>query len=139
MGGQEGWCDPVILKLDYLEIFEVKCNANIVCRYESSLSNIFSKKSHENRMFLQFFYVKNNVCQYFTNDHFSIYEGVLTLWRHSDVKHKWLVLILVSMKRRCPYLLGCVEKHFFPWINLKLPENCPWVCRSMFHPGNRFP
>ena len=23
--------------------------------------------------------------------------------------------------------LGCVDKHFFPLINLKLPENCPWV------------
>ena len=23
-------------------------------------------------------------------------------------------------------ILGCVEKHFFPRINLKLPENCPW-------------
>ena len=25
------------------------------------------------------------------------------------------------------YALGCVEKQFFPRINLKLPENCPWV------------
>ena len=25
------------------------------------------------------------------------------------------------------YTLGCVEKHFFPRINLKLPENCPWT------------
>ena len=23
--------------------------------------------------------------------------------------------------------LGCVEKHFFSRINLKLMENCPWV------------
>ena len=23
--------------------------------------------------------------------------------------------------------LGCVKKHFFVRINLKLPENCPWV------------
>ena len=29
---------------------------------------------------------------------------MLTLWRHIDVIHKWLVLILVSMKRGCPYL-----------------------------------
>ena len=41
---------------------------------------------------------------YTQNDHFSIFEGLLTLWRHSDVIHKWLVLILVSMERRCPYL-----------------------------------
>ena len=42
----------------------------------------------------------------------------------------------------------CRKKHFFPRINLKLPENCPWVWttntlkyqsnRSMFHPGNKF-
>ena len=66
---QEGWCDPVILKLDYFE-------------------NIWSD-------------IHSNF------DHFSIFEGVLTLWRHSDVIHKWLVLILVSMERRCPYLYTC--------------------------------
>ena len=41
---------------------------------------------------------------YTQNDHFSIFEGVLMLWRHSDVIHKWLVFILVSMERGCPYL-----------------------------------
>ena len=41
---------------------------------------------------------------YTQNDHFSIFVGALTLWRHSDVRHKWLVLILVSMERGCPYL-----------------------------------
>ena len=56
----------------------------------------------------------------------------------------WLLTGIVNA-----YTLGCVKKHFFPLINLKLPENCPWVWttntlkyqydRSMFHPGNRFP
>ena len=41
---------------------------------------------------------------YTQNDNFSNFQGVLTSWRHIDVIHKWLVLILVSMKRRCPYL-----------------------------------
>ena len=41
---------------------------------------------------------------YTQNGHFSIFVGALTLWRHSDVIHYWLVLILVSMERRCPYL-----------------------------------
>ena len=41
---------------------------------------------------------------YTQNGHFSIFEGVLLLWRHNDVIHKWLVLILVSMERGCLYL-----------------------------------
>ena len=51
---------------------------------------------HKNQ-FLPIFYTQNG--------HFSIFVGVLTLWRHSDVILEWLVLILVSMERGCPYTL----------------------------------
>ena len=50
-----GWCDPVIFELDILKIFEVICTHTFVCKLEWPFSNIFCKKSHENRMFLRFF------------------------------------------------------------------------------------
>ena len=58
-------------------------------KLELSFFNIFSKKYHENRMFLRFFTHKSNFTYFFVhqNDHFSIFEGVLTLWCHSEVKH----------------------------------------------------
>ena len=84
------------------------CTPNFVCKLELSFSNIFSKKS---RWKLHVFFLrKNQFLPIFhtQNDHFSIFEGVLTLWHHSasDVIHKWLVLILflVSLERGCPYL-----------------------------------
>ena len=94
-----------------MKIFEVICTRNFVslqklCKLESSFSNILSKTSHENHMFFfTIFYVKIKFLpvSYTQNDN-NIFEVVLTLWRHSEVIHWWLVLILVSMKRRCPYL-----------------------------------
>ena len=50
-----GWCDPMSFELDILKIFEVICTHKFVCKLELSFSNIFCKKSHENRMFLRFF------------------------------------------------------------------------------------
>ena len=85
-----------------LKIFE--CTPNFVCKLESSFSNIFSKKIPWKLHAFAIFYVKTNFCLYFENDNFSIFKGVLTLWHHSDVIHKWLVLILVSMERGCPFL-----------------------------------
>ena len=93
-----GWCNPMILKLDYFENIWSDMQCTILClQVRIVISNILNKKSHENRMFLRL----RNFCIYFTctpNDNFSIFEGVLTLWRHSEV------LILVSMERGCPYL-----------------------------------
>ena len=50
----------------FLKIFEVVCSQNFVCNLELSFSNIFSKKSHENCMFLWFFYAKIIFRIYFT-------------------------------------------------------------------------
>ena len=63
------------------------------------------KKSCANPMFLRFFGVK----LIFANFHvyfqcIQISEGALTLWLHSDVIWRLIVLILVSMDRGGPYL-----------------------------------
>ena len=46
---------PWFLNWIILKIFEVICTPNFVCKLEWPVSNIFCKKSHENRMFLRFF------------------------------------------------------------------------------------
>ena len=64
-----------------------------------------AKKSCENSMFLRFLAKK----MIFANFHayfqcIQMSEGVLILWRHSDVIWNSMVLILVSMDREYPYL-----------------------------------
>ena len=57
-----------IFELNILKIFEVICTHKFVCKLEWPFSNIFCKKSHENRMFFTIFYVKINFCLYFTHE-----------------------------------------------------------------------
>ena len=88
------WCDPVIFKLDYSKNIWSDIHSKLVCKLEWPFSNIFCKKSHENRMFLQFLR-KNQFLPIFyaQNSHFSIFVGALTLWRHSDIRfgiHVWV-------------------------------------------------
>ena len=94
---------PWFLFCPFFKIFDKICASNLLCRWESSfLKNIQPKilrKSHV----LQFFSKKI----IFSNFHvylqcIQISEGVLTLWRHSDVKWSSVVLILVSMDRGGP-------------------------------------
>ena len=91
---------PWFLNWIILKIFEVICTPNFVCKLEWPFSNIFCKKYHENPCFYDFLR-KNQFLPIFyaQNGHFSIFVGALILWRHP-----WLVLILVSMERGCPYL-----------------------------------
>ena len=67
----------MIFELDILKIFEVICTHKFVCKLEWPFSNIFCKKSYENRMFLR----KNLFLPilYTQNGHFSIFVGALTL------------------------------------------------------------
>ena len=58
------WCDPMIFELDILKIFEVICTHKFVCKLELSFSNIFCKKSHENRMVFTIFLRKNQFFAY---------------------------------------------------------------------------
>ena len=61
VGRSGGWW---FLNWIILKIFEAICTPNFVCKLEWPFSNIFCKKSHENRMFLRFF---TNFCLYFTH------------------------------------------------------------------------
>ena len=72
-----GWCDPMIFELDILKIFEVICTHKFVCKLELSFSNIFCKKSHENRHVFTIFLRKNQFLPIFytQNGHFSIFGG----------------------------------------------------------------
>ena len=106
MGGR-GRRDPVILEFDYFEniwtdVHSKLCFQDRNCHFLTYLVKkpmeiacFFLRLLHKNQ-FLPIFYTQN--------DYFSIFEGVLILWRHSEVIHKWLVPILVSMERRCSYL-----------------------------------
>ena len=102
------------------------CAPNFVCKLESSFCNTLSRKSH---VFFYDFIRKNQFLPLFytQNDHFSIFEGMLTLWRHSEVIHKSLVLILVSMERGCPYpYTGSTFRAIWPsvfiiWRGLQQP------------------
>ena len=70
----------MIFELDILKIFEVICTHKFVCKLEWPFSNIFCKKSHENRMFLRFLRKNQFLPIFYTqNGHFSIFVVALTL------------------------------------------------------------
>ena len=70
----------MIFEWDILKIFEVICTHKFVCKLELSFSNIFCKKSHENRMFYDFLRKNQFLPIFYTqNGHFSIFVGALTL------------------------------------------------------------
>ena len=93
MGGW-GCAIPWLYTLVILEIFEVICIQNFVCKSELSFSNIFSKTTMKIACFHDFLRKNQFLTLFYTqNANFSISEGVLTLWRHSDVVHKIMLLI----------------------------------------------
>ena len=63
-GGGGGGTILWFLNWIILKIFEVICTSNFVCKLEWPFSNIFSKNSHENRMFLQIFTKKKSIFAY---------------------------------------------------------------------------
>ena len=59
--------------------------------------------------------------------HTSIHGGCSDVSLVQISSKLWKNILPSASRRYCTPTLGCVEKHFFPRINLKLTENCPWV------------
>ena len=78
-----GWCNPVILKIDYFENISGDMHSKLCLQVRSFIlyQPYLAKHPTKNRMFLWFFYVKIHFAHilYTQNDNFSIFEGMLTL------------------------------------------------------------